>query len=42
MPTLEPEALLREPWVSSVSSRRRLPRPRPTDMPTPLLLLEVA
>lgn len=37
------EALLGEPEVSSVSSRRRLPRPCPTDMLTPpLLLLEVA
>lgn len=42
-PLLTLEALLGEPEVSSVSSRRRLPRPCPTDMLTPLLLLlEVA
>lgn len=38
-PLLALEALLGEPGVSSVSSRRRLPRPCPADMPTPLLLL---
>lgn len=38
-PLLTLKALLGEPEVSSVSSRRRLPLPWPTDMPTPLLLL---